>query len=76
MALREKNEGLEKVSFNALIYEIKHRSCKDGHKVTRLILEFPSSDLTDELNRLNELQTAERTVAVGIVKRPPDELGK
>lgn len=68
-----KNEGLRKVAFDALIYEIKNRSCKDGHKVTRLVLEFPSSDLTAELNQLNELQDATRYVSIGIVERPQDE---
>lgn len=72
MALR-KNEGLKEVAFDALIYEVKNRSCKDGHKVTRLVLEFPSGDMTEDLNKFNELQVATRYVSVGIVERPQDE---
>lgn len=75
MALQE-SKGQKKVSFDALIYEVKNRCCKDGSKVTRLVLEFTSSDLTEELNRLNELQNATKYVAVGIVERPPDGPGK
>ena len=75
MALRE-SKGLRKVSFDALIYEVKNRSCKDGSKVTRLVLEFVSNDLTEELNQLNELQDATKHVAIGIVERPQSKPGQ
>ena len=55
-----------KVSFDALIWEIKTKSLRSGDKATRIVLEFDSNEMTEVLNKLNELQRADEVVSIGI----------
>ena len=55
------------LKIEALIKEVKNKSLVSGDKSTQVILEFNSSDKTEELNNLNELQKADSLVTVVIM---------
>jgi len=57
-----------KVAFEAMIKSIQNKSLVSGDKATRIVLEFDSSDKTQILNILNELNQANKTVTITIAK--------
>lgn len=59
---------MRKVAFDALIKDIKTRSVQSGDKVTRILIEFDSTNKTEILNELNYLQKGDRFVSIGIVE--------
>lgn len=62
---------MKKIGFEALIKDIHSRSLVSGDKATRVTLEFESTKQLKVLQMLDELQVADKTVAVAIA-----EIGK
>ena len=62
------------LKIEALIKEVKNKSLVSGDKSTQVILEFNSSDKTEELNNLNELQKADSLVTVVIMDEKENTL--
>jgi len=58
-----------KVTFEALIKEIKNKSLVSGDKATRIVLEFDSDHKLEVLNSLNELHSADRFINVTITDK-------
>jgi hypothetical protein len=59
---------MRKVGFEAKILEIKTKSLVCGTKATRIILEFDSDKMNETLNALNELQRADKNIAVAMAE--------